>query len=383
MNFVTETSPHIRRNRNAMSMLIDVLIALLPVLVFACGYVTDKGVPTGFLYLLTSVITMEVAELIFVLIKGKGSLKAYSPVNALSAAVSGYIFALMLEPRAAKTPGMEYFYIVLGAAFGIILAKLVFGGFGQNIFNPAAAGFIFTKVTFGGSWTGDYVTNKWFDLFGHPATASNFLTGATPLDGGTYLYQASSYRFIDLFFGRVPGAMGEVCKLAILIGLIYLLVRRVADWRVVAPFAATYFVLSLLAGCFQLSGVNPAYFALEQLLLGGVLFGMTYMITDPVTMPITAPSRVAYGMIAATLAIFIRLYASAPEGMAYAILLTNAVAPMLDHEKWVHPRFNWKDYLTYGIIATIGILVVCLATKAKATSLAPSDEAAMILGGKF
>ena len=112
MNFTVETSPHIRRRANASMMLLDAIIALLPVIVFSCGCGW-----AGVRNLLIPLIVMEVAELLFVLIKGKGSLKAYSPVNALSAAVSALIFGLMAEPRSASMAGMEYFYLIAGSAF--------------------------------------------------------------------------------------------------------------------------------------------------------------------------------------------------------------------------------------------------------------------------
>ena len=161
MNFTVETSPHIRRRASVISMLVDVLIALTPCIIWSCGYGW-----TGIKNLLIPLIVMEAAELIFVLIKGKGSLKAYRPSNALGAAVSALIFGLMMEPRAASMAGMEYFYLVIGSAFGIIVAKLLFGGFGQNIFNPAAAGFVFTKLCFGSSWNGVYVVNGWKNCLG-------------------------------------------------------------------------------------------------------------------------------------------------------------------------------------------------------------------------
>lgn len=373
MNFTVETSPHIRRRASANSMLIDVLISLLPVIVFSCGYGW-----AGIKNLLIPLVVMEVSELLFVLIKGKGSLKAYSPVNALGAAVSALIFGLMMEPRAASMAGMEYFYLIAGSAFGIILAKLVFGGFGSNIFNPAATGFVFTRLCFGSSWNGAYAENAFLKLFGF----SSIQTGGTYLSSSP-LIGNGGYSLLDLFLGNTQGAMGEVCKAAILLGLVYLLIRRAADWRVVLSYGLTFAVLSLLAGIFQQSGNNAFTFAAYQLLSGGMLFGLTFMITDPVTMPIDAPARVTYGMLAAILAVLMRLFASNPEGVAFGILIANAVAPFLDHYKWAHSRYSWKDFLTYGILAAVAVLIVCLATPTKVSSLKQAAESASFLKGGF
>lgn len=371
MNFTVETSPHIRRRATAYSMLGDVLIALLPVIVWSCGYGW-----AGIKNLLIPLVTMEVAELLFVLIKGKGSLKAYTPVNALGAAVSALIFGLMMEPRSASMAGMEYFYLILGSAFGIIVAKLVFGGFGQNIFNPAAAGFVFTKICFASSWNGAYATNGFLTLLGRPiATGSTYLS-LSPFAGN------NGISALDLFLGNTQGAMGEVCKIAILLGLIYLLVRRVADWRVVVSYGATFGILILFAGIFAKTGVLS--FTAHQVLSGGFLFGLTFMITDPVTMPIDAPSRVTYGIVAAALAVFMRLFASNPEGVAFGILIANAVAPFLDHYKWAHSRYTWKDFLTYGVLASVLIGLVCWASYYKADeALKAANATAIVLKGGF
>ena len=374
MNFTVETSPHIRRRASVVTMLVDVLIALVPVIVWSCGYGWS-----GIKNLLIPLIVMEAAELIFVLIKGKGSLKAYRPSNALGAAVSALIFGLMMEPRSASMAGMEYFYLIVGSAFGIIIAKLLFGGFGQNVFNPAAAGFVFTKLCFGASWNGAYAVNGWVRLFGLDSTLS---TGASYLSSSP-LVNSCSYSFLDLFLGNTPGAMGEVCKAAILVGLAYLLIRRVADWRVVLSYGMSFAVLALIAGAFQTSGDSAFAFALNQILSGGMLFGLAFMITDPVTMPIDAPARVTYGMIAAILAVFMRLFASNPEGVAYGILIANGVSAFLDHYKWAHSRYTWKDFMTYGIIAAAAILILCFAVPSKVSALSEATKASLALKGGF
>ena len=168
-----------------------------------------------------------------------------------------------------------------------------------------------------------------------------------------------------------------------MLGLVDILIRRAADWRVVLAYGLTFAVLSLFAGIFQQSGSDAFSFLAYQLFSDSMLFGLAFMITDPVTMPIDAPSRVTYGMLAAILAVLMRLFASNPEGVAFGILIANAIAPFLDHYKWAHSRYSWKDFLTYGILAACAILIVCLATPAKVSSLKEASHAASFLKGGF
>ncbi len=371
MNFVTESSPHIRRRATAYGMMADVLIALIPVILFSIGYGW-----WGVRNIIFPVLAMEIAEFCFVLIRNKGSfkerVKAYSPLNALTSAISGIIFGLMLP---ATNGPMMYFYLIIGALFGIIIGKLVFGGTGSNIFNPAAVAFVFTQICFGssissmGNFGDGAVHNFWIDMIFKSADVN---TGATLLSSSSIFASPTPYTnisLLDLLLGNTAGAMGEVCKLAILIGLVYLLVRRAADWRVVAGFALTFIVLTFIAGLFVTykghAVDNPFLFVAYMLLSGGVLYGMTYMITDPVTMPIDAPARVSYGMLIAVFALFMRFFAANPEGVVYAILIMNAVATFLDYAKWSHSQFNKKDIIVYVCIAAVAILVICLGVNSK------------------
>lgn len=380
MDIIQENSPHLRRKADLKGMMIDVLIALLPVVVFALVKYTWHAAVN----IILSLFVMLSAELVFVLIKNWGpkdgakhtfgakikyAMQGYSVNNALVPAVSAVIFALLLPAQDTTPSGFIYFVIVIGALFGIIFGKLVYGGTGQNIFNPAVVGFIFVKLCFSNKFAG-----SWY--------VTSFSTGATSLTSATNyeMVFASPYSLLDSFLGNIPGAMGETCKVAVLIGLVYLLVRQEIDWRVPLSFMATLLGLIALAGLIPLSkgltGFNYGNFILYQLLSGGVLFGAVYMLTDPVTMPITSPSRVLYGMIAAVSVVFIRLLGGYAEGMAFSILIANMCAPVLDHYKWSSARYTWKNVLPLVIIplAAIGILLWALSDKIPASGL-------VILGG--
>jgi electron transport complex protein RnfD len=357
---VQENSPHLRRKDNLMGMMIDVLIALAPVVIFAIVKYTWHAVVVELL----SVFTMCLAEFVFVLIKNWGpkdgqkhsfkekfstAIKGYGINNFLVPCVSAVIFAMLMPAQETNPSGFIYFVVVIGALFGMIIGKLVFGGTGQNIFNPAAVGFIFTKICFSSKFTGGYFANV-IDVQTGSTLLSSTSAGATNLSP------------LELLLGQTPGTFGEVCKIAILVGLVYLLVRHAADWRVVSSFFGTFIVLTAISGLVYMirdSSVNFLTYFLTHLLSGGVLFGGTYMITDPVTMPITRPSRVIYGMVVAVSVVFIRLFGSYAEGMGFSILIGNMFAPVLDHYKWSTNKYTWKNLLAMGIIAVlaIGILV--------------------------
>ena len=354
-----------------MRMMIDVLIALAPTLIFAFVVYPLNTLAT---YLI-SVFVMLAFEFVFVGLKNmmpKDGLKhsfkerfaysykgKYTINNILTSAISAVIFTLLMPAMPLDTP-ITYVVIALGALVGIVLGKLVFGGLGSNIFNPAAVGFVFVKICFN-TYLNRYVPT-WYYM------VPDAMAGATPLNvlGDGAMANIGQYQLLDLFLGRVPGTLGEVYKVTILAGLIYLMVRRSADFRIVVSFLGTFIVLMLLAGLgiYSLnSAINPFYYTLYHLLSGGVLFGVTFMLTDPVTSPINGPSRLLYGMIAAVLTVLIRLFAALPEGMAFSILLANMIAVVLDHYEWSNPRYTWKKFLAMGLIVAISGTVVFLVIR--------------------
>jgi electron transport complex protein RnfD len=383
ITIVQQTSPHLRRKDTLAGMMIDVLIALLPVIIYSIVIYTWHAVVN----MLLAVAVMSLCEFVYVLIKNRlpvdgnkhtlkeqflNGVKAYDINNFLCPAISGILFAMVLPAKTTSPDGYIYFIIVIGSIFGMVIGKLVFGGTGHNIFNPAIVGFIFTKECFG-SFYRSYLSAS-------DTTASGTFLGNVS-SSGSYLYSSTAYgkySLLDLFLGTGSGAlgtMGETCKLAILIGLAYLLIRRTVDWRVVVSYLGTFVVLMLFAGIIvqtNVANVNAFEFMFYQLMTGGVLFGATYMVTDPVTMPITRPSRVMYGMIAAVATVFIRLFVNGYnyvyEGVAFSILIANMFAPVLDYYKWSTNKYTWKNLLAMGLIGVVSIAIVLWALSAKVTS---------------
>ncbi|MCR5693027.1 MAG: RnfABCDGE type electron transport complex subunit D [Bacilli bacterium] len=354
IQFIKESAPHLRRKDSLVRMLLDVVIALMPVTVFAF-----IAWPLGALKnVLISVAVMEIAELVFVLVthpmpidlkkhslieRIKYGLTSYRLSNFLAALVSALIFALILP---AST---SWYALMIGAAAGITFGKLLFGGTGNNLFNPAAVGMVFAKVCFGSSM---YYTAPF-------AGVGEVIASPTYLAGG-------QYSILDLFIGNVPGTIGETCKIAILIGLVYLLVRRAADWKVVLTYLLTFALLTLAGGLtvtLPRGGNIPTYgeWVLSHLLSGGFLFGAVFMVTDPVTMPITTPSRVHYAMSAAIAAFFIRHFAALPEGVGYGILIANCLAPLFDYPKWSSEEWKKKDIIIASLLPALSIAIVIWA----------------------
>ena len=366
MTIVKETAPHIRRKASVTRMMVDVLIALAPTLIFAFIVYPIQTLYTYFI----SVGIMVGSEFVYVGLRNmmpkddqKHSFKErftyaykghFNQNNILTACISAVIYTLIMPA------GAPIYAIIVGAFAGIILGKLLFGGLGSNIFNPAAVGMIFAKLCFGSKYVADVPT--WF--YKIPDVAA----GATPLgvinDG--YWANISNYSLTSLLFGQVPGTLGEVYKITILVGLVYLLIRRSVDYRIVVGYLGSFALLSLIAGLSIYSldkNVNPFVFTAYSLLSGGVLFGATFMLTDPVTSPINSPSRWIYGMIAALVTIFIRLFAALPEGVGFSILIANMFAVVLDHYEWSNPRYTWKKFLAMGLLVVVPALIIFLAIR--------------------
>ncbi|MDR2365153.1 MAG: NADH:ubiquinone reductase (Na(+)-transporting) subunit B [Zoogloeaceae bacterium] len=230
------------------------------------------------------------------------------------------LFALILPPT------IPLWQAALGISFGVVIAKEVFGGTGKNFLNPALAGRAFLFFAYPAQISGDAV---W--------TAVDGFTGATPLaraaDGGIDAIVGGGLSWAQAFIGIMPGAVGETCALAILLGGAFLLVTGVASWRIVLSvflgMAATAFLFNAIG-----SATNPL-FALPwhwHLVLGGFAFGMMFMATDPVSAAMTDTGKWIFGALIGVMVVLIRVVNPAfPEGMMLAILLANLCAPLIDH----------------------------------------------------
>lgn len=386
MAIFKENAPHLRRKASVTRMMVDVLIALAPTLIFS--FVVFP-IHTLVFYLI-SVVIMEAAEFVYVGLKGimpndgqKHSFKErfeyaykgkYNQNNILTAAITAIIFTLIMPA------GAPIYAVIVGALVGIVLGKLVFGGLGSNIFNPAAVGMLFAKVCFGGQYLpvgfktdllpfGYIQPTTWFYSANTTTNPDGvIIAGPTALgeiNNGLF-NNLGHYNLLDMILGKMPGTLGEVYTITIIIGAIYLLIRKSADFRIMLSFFGTFILLTFFAGLsvyWTGENIDVVRFTSYSILSGGVLFGGVFMLTDPVTSPINSPSRWMYGIIAAIFTVFIRLFAALPEGMGFSILIANMVAVVLDHYEWSSPRYTWKKFLTMGLLIVIPAAVIFLVIK--------------------
>lgn len=398
MKVITERSPHLRRKGNASEMMLDVVIALLPIVIFSFVVFRLYALRN----LLISILVFELCEFVFVLIKNriptdgdkhplkehlKSGLTAYKKhlsTNIIVPLVSGLIFGLISPVRTSNEP-LIYLVLITGAMFGSIIGKLVFGGTGNNIFNPAAVGMVFSKICWGSYYLypNPFATKTFGVGNSFIDNSYEITTGATPIsvdninsiNSGTFNNPIlTNYSLLDLFLGRIPGVMGEVCKVLIIIGFIYLVIRHTIDFHIPVYYLLSFYLFMLIAGCILYGAnyslkdgvrLNPFYFATYELLSGGLLFGAVFMATDPVTSPITVPGRVIYGISLGALTTIMRLFASAPEGVVYSILIGNMLTPMIDYYKWSSNKWNIKKICVAGsiFVATSLVIVWALCTK--------------------
>ena len=296
------STPHIhQKGSSTRNIMLDVVIAMLPA---AIAGIVIFGIKALWV-ILTCVASAVLAEFLFNLCARKKQ-----TVGDLSAVVTGLLLALNLSTN------VPLWQCAIGSVFAIVVVKCFFGGLGKNIVNPAITARVFMLIAFASTVAGGAAPVA--------AEAAELTSSATPL---VTLNQgaaaAESISIIDLFLGNHGGAIGETCALALLIGFVYLVARKVIKWYVPASFAATVFV------CYFIFGGFDAAFALQHVLAGGLLLGAIFMATDYVTTPTTNKGRVVFCVGAGLLTFVIRQFGSYPEGVSIAILTMNLVTPFI------------------------------------------------------
>lgn len=286
-------SPHIHSKRSTQKIMLDVLIALLPVTIAG---VVIFGI-TSLAVIAVCVGVAVLSEFLFNVI-----VKKQQTISDLSAAVTGLLLALNLP---ANVPLWQ---AAVGSLFAIIIVKCLFGGIGRNVVNPAITARVFMLVAFSS------LTQAAFPI---DSTA-----GATPL--AALAEDKTAVSLQDLFLGNVGGAIGETCSVALLIGGIYLLVRKVISWHIPVAFIGATFIFSL--ALHELDFM----FALSLVLSGGLLIGAIFMATDYVTSPTTPLGKLIFGIGAGLITVLIREWGIYPEGVSFAILIMNILNPYID-----------------------------------------------------
>ena len=304
--FDTSAAPHIRDSGTTGQLMGQVLLALLPA---AAVGVWQFGLRSA-LVLLVCVVTAMAAEAAF----SRAFLRRATLTDG-TAAVTGLLLGLTLPPS------IPYPIAALGAFFAVVAVKGLFGGLGQNIFNPALAARAFLLLFFPAAMT--HYTDPAAQL---PLTsAADVATAATPLHH-MVLADLPPQTLIDVFLGRVGGSVGEVSAAALLLGGIYLLWRRVISYHIPVSYLATVFLLVSLLHL----GDRPLLWAAYNLCSGGVLLGAFFMATDYVTSPVTRRGQLLYGIGCGALTVLFRRTGLFPGGVTYAILLMNGCTWTID-----------------------------------------------------
>ena len=287
-------SPHIHSGRSTMGIMRDVILSLCPA---AIAGVIIFGL-RALLVMAVCVSSCIILEALFNLI-----VKKEQTIGDLSAAVTGLLLALNLPAN------IPIWQCIVGSLFAIVIVKGLFGGIGCNLVNPAITARVFMLISFGSMTTQAF------------PTIVDTVSSATPL---TQMMAGENIRLSDLFFGITGGAIGETCALALLLGFLYLLVRRVITWHIPVSFIGSVFLLSFFAEGMDLMK------ALAMILSGGLLLGAIFMATDYVTSPPTPLGKIIFGLGAGILTFLIRYFGIYPEGVSFAILLMNILNPYIE-----------------------------------------------------
>lgn len=332
---VLHTAPHLKKPQDVPTIMRHVVYSLLPIVAYA---VYQFGISVLALTLVTTLACLG-TERFFNWMSAKPS-----SLNDWSSTITGILLALTLPP------GFPLWMAAVAGIVGIAIAKVVFGGIGYNVFNPALAGRAFVQAAFPvaiTTWTPAFFTGRFTEFvpsslalpFMMPPetaewvkhTAVDGFSGATPL--ALYKFQHVTTNASDLFLGTVAGSVGETSALLILLCGAYLAIRKMMNWQI----PAWIFVgVILTAGGLHL--INPAKYADPMFMLfsGGLMLGAVFMASDMVGSPLTPKGVMLYGLLIGFLTVLIRQFGSLSEGIMYAILLGNAVTPLID--SFTQPR---------------------------------------------
>lgn len=288
------SSPHVRNSVATKNIMYDVAIAMLPATIWG---VMQFGI-YSLIVVVATVLSCVLSEYAFETLMGKPI-----TISDGSAVVTGMILGLNMPPS------IPLWMPVLGGIFAIIIVKQLFGGLGQNWMNPALAARCFLLISFAGSMT----------KFTDPVTDA--VAGATPL---ATIKEGGSYDVAAMFLGKIPGTIGEISTVALLIGAAYLLFKKVISIRIPATYILTFAVFAFIFGQH-----NLGYVAAE-VCGGGLIFGAFFMATDYVTSPITPKGQLVFGVILGLLTGLFRLFGGSAEGVSYAIIFCNMLVPLIE-----------------------------------------------------
>jgi len=321
-------APHLHGNENTRGLMRDVVIALIPSLLVSIYYFGFSAIKLALVGVVSCVLVEFVIQ--------KYLIKTKITISDYSAALTGLLLALNLPPSS------PWWIVFIGSVVAIGVAKMTFGGLGQNIFNPALVGRVFLLVSFPVIMTDWTIPVSWFRE-GIDATS-----GATALSivkeglaqGQTLeqIFSLHDFSYSQMLFSRIGGSVGEISAFALILGMIYLFIRRVIKPHI--PFTIIGTVM-ILTGIFWL--INPHHYPdpIFSILTGGILLGAIFMATDYVTSPMSNQGMILYGVGIGVITVLIRFFGAYPEGISFAILIMNACVPLIN--KYMQPKRFGKE----------------------------------------
>lgn len=351
--------PYIRHadfSTNTSSMMRDFIIALLPLILFAWyknGLSPMLKGDAGFLQMLYPLLFVILGGAFSFVIEGLYFLvflkekDVFSRLKTSFAVIPGILLAMVLP---LNTP---IWLLAMGCIFGTVIGKMIFGGFGYNIFNPALIGYLFIQTAYLG-----IINNNGGYLNPTEITA---VTSATPLTqffaNNDYKATLSQYGgLFNFFVGTIPGSMAETSSLLCLFALVFLLYRRVINWRIPVVYIVTVFVATLLLGI-KLGYGFDLQFGLFNLFSGGLMFGAVFMATEPVTTPRTPNGEIVFALFLGVVTVMLR-YLVKPEGVASSILFMNLFTPLIDN---IFAKVRVKDNPKKMVMSYVYVGIFVLA----------------------
>ena len=302
--------PQVRTGADTRRIMIDVIIALMPALVVAI-------IQFGWYPIAVCLVSM--ASAVFFEWAYRKLMKKTCTIGDCSAALTGLLMALTMP---ASSP---LWLPIIGTFFAIVVVKQLYGGIGKNFLNPALAGRAFLIASYAVIMTQWTIPSA---MAGMGVETVDGVTMATPM---TYLYAGKPmpeyYSYLNMFLGIMPGCFGEASKIALLVGGIYLICRKIISWRIPVSFIGTVALLTLIFGH---EGYGNFEWMMYNLLCGGLFLGAFFMATDYATSPVTLPGQLLYGVGCGALTVLIRYFGSYPEGVSYGILIMNLCTWAID-----------------------------------------------------
>ena len=355
MKFDIQNGPHIKDVNDTKSIMMRLLISLIPIVCFAIfkNIIIPIAHTTSFsfsmlnpvLMIISGILTSYVTEILYC----KFIIKETYPIkyaNKSYAIIPGLFIALLLP---LNTP---IWIVIFGAFCGTFIGKLIFGGFGENIFNPALIGYLLISVSYS-SLVGGYLNIYELDT----------ISGATPLTNLAGLNYINTYSNIvgnygslfNFLIGMIPGGLGEVSKILIIFAFIYLTITKTIKWRIPLSYVLTVFIITYIIGLYFDLGI---WYPLFHVLSGGLLFGAVFMATDPVTSPKTDEGQIFYGISLGVLTVLLRFLTPYPEGVMTSILFMNLLVFLYD-KIGIKIKYNLKKiYIFIGI----ALLIIAAST---------------------